>query len=317
MGCYLSRAEPESNRKKLSSGNKEAGKDDDEILSKRRRTKQIVQHIMPAGLRKVAAAVQKAKDPSAFPWTDLPGEIKNRIYDLTLSSPTPICIESRDIYLPKPYSNHNKRSNFQDFADEEGTGRYGIFSKQARLVPNLILINRQTYREGARILYHNNLNFLDAVAFNVFMIRHEARESLKWLERITLESLFNTQIGCYLLGIYADNLQSLTLNNLPDHCDTVSAAIQLINNTAVQLWVVGFTGSLVLGYVDPIMLSRSVPRVDLIRLSESSVDRVLTVENGLEPTETEVKNAHQQVEENFQMALKNAIRDEYEDLLRR
>ncbi|KAL1640003.1 hypothetical protein SLS58_007429 [Diplodia intermedia] len=170
-------------------------------------------------------AQQARKSPLG--WIDLPGEIKNRIYELTLVSKAPVYIRSHYVRpaglqfrLFRDYDSHDY--------DSHEVEKYGR-SHLHRISPNLLLANKQTYREGCPILYRrNNLAFHHQDAFNMFMMRLDGIRPcgftlpLLFVEHITLSPeaevdyehlmLFRKLNGWRIFSKSCQNLKTITLD---------------------------------------------------------------------------------------------------------
>ncbi|EKG22499.1 hypothetical protein MPH_00234 [Macrophomina phaseolina MS6] len=120
------------------------------------------------------------------PWSRLPAELKNAIYELALSSATPICISaSADSPARNKttirYRLSRNRDNDPHIQPSAGDARPNA------VATSLLRASKQTYREAAPMLYHqNDLHFLDPSAFAVFMRRLQGKRLLKCVQRITV-----------------------------------------------------------------------------------------------------------------------------------
>ncbi|KKY13228.1 hypothetical protein UCDDS831_g09203 [Diplodia seriata] len=164
---------------------------------------------------------------SPLGWMDLPGEIKNRIYELTLVSKAPVYICSQyfrpaklQLRLFRDYNSHDR--------DSHEVETYGP-SHLHRISPNLLLANKQTYREGCPILYgRNNLAFHHQDTFNMFMMRLDGIRPcgftlpLLFVQHITLSPeaevdyehlmLFRKLNGWSIFSKSCQNLKTITLD---------------------------------------------------------------------------------------------------------
>ncbi|KKY23681.1 hypothetical protein UCDDS831_g02902 [Diplodia seriata] len=104
-----------------------------------------------------------------FRWNELPSEVKNMVYDEVLKSNSPVNIISYqdgpnlllDIRLGR--DNNSLERSPDNFYDPD------------QLCPNILLASKQTYWEGAAILYRNNITFTDPWTFDRFMFRMTER----------------------------------------------------------------------------------------------------------------------------------------------
>lgn len=165
-------------------------------------------------------------DRTIFRWDDLPGEIKNLIYEHALChKPDPVLIglTSRGLY-------------------HKTTTCHG---KSRTLVPNILLVNKQIYAEGIPILYGDNvLQFKYTYIFSVFC-RHLRAPTLELVESIIISN-YNS-ISCFYvheiksafrkLATDATNLRSLVLTDHPDsYIGTTKDSVQQFYDVAKD-WV--------------------------------------------------------------------------------
>ncbi|GME39371.1 Hydrolase [Neofusicoccum parvum] len=104
-----------------------------------------------------------------FRWADLPGEIRNIIYELCLTRAHPLLIASTF-------------STYRHIVRLKGADPQ--FLKQ-----NLLLINKSTYAEGGPLLYQNEFLFENPLSLVVFMTNLSAIPKA-WIEKIELGSDF-------------------------------------------------------------------------------------------------------------------------------
>ncbi|KAL0257559.1 hypothetical protein SLS55_008373 [Diplodia seriata] len=112
--------------------------------------------------------ILQAGAPS-FRWNELPGELKNRVYAELLQSESAVTIVS---YQEGPNLLHDIRLGRNDNSLERSPDNYYDPDK---LCPNILLASKQTYWEGAAILYKNRLSFSDPWTFDRFMMRMTER----------------------------------------------------------------------------------------------------------------------------------------------
>ncbi|KAL1627724.1 hypothetical protein SLS56_006173 [Neofusicoccum ribis] len=147
-----------------------------------------------------------------FRWNDLPGELKNRIYEACLTTSGTVSIDS--YYKIRNHS----RVRGDNKVDEHRLCRE-VHHTDARprneLVPNLLHVNKQTYREGAPLLYDNHLKFLSTHAFGHFMLKNEANGALESIKHITVCKWTDTrEAPWHVLATKVTNLQTLTLGEV-------------------------------------------------------------------------------------------------------
>ncbi|KAH7139183.1 hypothetical protein B0J11DRAFT_36896 [Dendryphion nanum] len=135
-------------------------------------TKDIVAY-SPA--KKRVRPVRPLPKHKIFPFLELPAEIRNMIYDLCLHEPAGIYLSSTtekfrrtverasedDIQRVKRQSRY-RNNDGQDDDDEDLVTQ--------PLVPALLAVNQQMYREGRDILYSNSIRVLDPLALHSFMV---------------------------------------------------------------------------------------------------------------------------------------------------
>lgn len=117
-----------------------------------------------------------------FAFMELPAEIRNIIYDLCLHEPKGIYLASTtekfrrtvqrapkaDIELVLKVSTYR---NGGDSAGSDGVDENDLDALAPRtLVPSLLAVNRQIYKEGRDILYSNAMRLLDPLALHSFMV---------------------------------------------------------------------------------------------------------------------------------------------------
>lgn len=123
-----------------------------------------------------AAAATKRK---IFRWVDLPAEMRNIIYQKTLTHDGPIALCHGLV--------HNRHRVRQERI------RIGYFTKedyeQVELVPNLLLLNKATYAEAGPMLYgQNKLSFNNCQSLYHFLYRL-GPTTKSWITEISLEAL--------------------------------------------------------------------------------------------------------------------------------
>lgn len=112
---------------------------------------------------------------------ELPAEIRNIIYDLCLHEPKGVYLAATtekfrrtvhraaktDIELILKVSTYRNGGDSQNADGEENE----LDALEPRtLVPNLLAVNRQIYKEGREILYGNSMRLLDPLALHSFMV---------------------------------------------------------------------------------------------------------------------------------------------------
>ncbi|KAL1631307.1 hypothetical protein SLS54_000066 [Diplodia seriata] len=103
--------------------------------------------------------VARQRQQRVFPFAKLPAEIRNMIYDYALKVDY---ILSPWAYEPECTSLYNPNDNFCIcYPPARVCGCFECFGNvpQPSPVPNLLLADKQTHREGAAMLYENVVNF--------------------------------------------------------------------------------------------------------------------------------------------------------------
>ncbi|KAF9633324.1 putative short-chain dehydrogenase reductase sdr protein [Lasiodiplodia theobromae] len=122
-----------------------------------------------------------------FPWKELPGELRNRIYRYVLTVPEPI-----HLFKFWPSSGVMKRDR--------------TFCPFTSLGANLLLANQQTYREGAPILYgENDFRFQGPQDLENFLVNIRSRP-LQWLKRVQLRVSNGSLLGLDFVPVGMYNL---------------------------------------------------------------------------------------------------------------
>lgn len=135
----------------------------------------------PAKKRGKRRNVRPSPKEKTFPFMELPAEIRNIIYDLCLHEPKGVYLAATtekfrrtvhraaktDIELILKVSTYRNGGDSQNADGEENE----LDALEPRtLVPNLLAVNRQIYKEGREILYGNSMRLLDPLALHSFMV---------------------------------------------------------------------------------------------------------------------------------------------------
>lgn len=104
-----------------------------------------------------------------FPWVKLPAELRNSIYDLALVSYKSVefirsCSSNRVEYL--------RRTDYE-------------------FIPNLLLIDKATYKEAAPLLYRNTFHFYTSSPVYLFISRLSPT-TRSWMEAIVLDPFYDS-----------------------------------------------------------------------------------------------------------------------------
>ncbi|KAL1627723.1 hypothetical protein SLS56_006172 [Neofusicoccum ribis] len=160
------------------------------------------------------------KSSNAFRWNDLSGEIKNRIYDYALTEAKPIRLHVDLDGTVNPI-----------FRDDDPIRR--------AIVPNLLLINKQTYSEGAPLLYHNHLSFCDPETLYYFFKRlsPQTKQLVETISVRLWHQLFLPSDGVFTQLIGASNLQMVRIKEMMPLDGPLLTAKALCNEPGMRGWV--------------------------------------------------------------------------------
>ncbi|KKY26425.1 hypothetical protein UCDDS831_g01500 [Diplodia seriata] len=128
------------------------------------------------------------RNRNIFRWADLPAELRNKIYELTLTATAPIAIEAVKIpgsdslrlqhqrpEEPPFRPGHLLRRGTKFLGDVPAYNRHLTYHSAPTytlgLAPALLLLNKTTYAEAGPILHANHLHFAQPVAFAVYIDR--------------------------------------------------------------------------------------------------------------------------------------------------
>ncbi|KAL1637343.1 hypothetical protein SLS58_009352 [Diplodia intermedia] len=143
------------------------------------------------------------RNRNIFRFADLPAELRNKIYELTLTTTAPIAIEAVKISgsdslrlqhqrPPEPPSRpgHLLRRGTKFLGDVPACNRHLTFPSAPTyntlgLAPALLLLNKTTYAEAGPVLHGNHLHFAQPVAFTVYICRLSPT-ARGWVKEITL-----------------------------------------------------------------------------------------------------------------------------------
>ncbi|KAL1616601.1 hypothetical protein SLS54_008336 [Diplodia seriata] len=142
------------------------------------------------------------RNRNIFRWADLPAELRNKIYELTLTATAPIAIEAVKIpgsdslrlqhqrpEEPPFRPGHLLRRGTKFLGDVPAYNRHLTYHSAPTytlsLAPALLLLNKTTYLEAGPILHANHLHFAQPVAFAVYIDRLSPR-ARAWLKEVTL-----------------------------------------------------------------------------------------------------------------------------------
>ncbi|EOD49551.1 hypothetical protein UCRNP2_3687 [Neofusicoccum parvum UCRNP2] len=144
---------------------------------------------------------KSARMRKIFPWTELPGELRNTVYEIALTATEPIHLQNRII--------NGKRVICPDKS----------FHGCLTLITKVLLLNKATFSEAAPILYENDFVFADSMAFYHFMAKISPASKLL-IENVTLISRlkYHHSATGYMLPTFHPlielrNLKRFTLSN--------------------------------------------------------------------------------------------------------
>ncbi|GME52709.1 Short-chain dehydrogenase reductase sdr protein [Neofusicoccum parvum] len=148
-----------------------------------------------------------------FNWAELPGELKNRVYDYVLTTRKTIRIRKSESASDVPTLRRHIDANDK---------------KSRQLTSNLLLVNKKTYNEGAPLLYQNRLSFKDSFALYLFLHRLNSKQK-QWIHHITLE--FMTGKGfiqpTFDLLIGTSNIKTMTIRDFSEKSPGFNIATRL------------------------------------------------------------------------------------------
>ena len=141
-----------------------------------------------------------------FPFDRLPAELKNHIYQLTLTTPEPIFLVSktkayrhtihREIMTPGNASGSHRRSRYRRYWNPSIPSSLSTAQPTTELtplVPNLLLLNKQIYAEAQPILYGANAFAVeDTAALHSFLANIRPR-NVATLTDITINGWGDTR----------------------------------------------------------------------------------------------------------------------------
>ncbi|GME66361.1 hypothetical protein GTA08_BOTSDO13213 [Neofusicoccum parvum] len=229
-----------------------------------------------------------------FRWNDLPGELKNLIYEACLTTSGTVSIDS---YYK---ISNNSRVRGDNKVDEHRLCRevhHTDVRPRNKLVPNLLRVNKQTYREGAPLLYDNHLKFLSPHAFGHFMLKNEANRALGSIKHITVCKWTDTrEVPWHVLATKVTNLQTLTLGEV-DYFPLLPLSALIFATEYGRMW---FNG------VGTNRAERCAAIDKMIRLSFENTARFYGGSTREMDTE-ELMEIHQLIEDRFRAELKKSM----------
>lgn len=123
-----------------------------------------------------------------FRFMDLPAELRNRIYDLSLTTSATIEL------VPTQDANGRNIVRRESFFYKPPCRQ--TYYPTLGLIPSLLLVNKAIYAEGVFILYANKLSFNNLKGLFIFIISLSAMAK-SWVQDLTLKVV---QYGNWLFG---------------------------------------------------------------------------------------------------------------------
>ncbi|KAL1631682.1 hypothetical protein SLS56_004356 [Neofusicoccum ribis] len=150
---------------------------------------------------------------NTFNWAELPGELKNRVYDYVLTTRKTIRIRKSESASDVPTLRRHIDANDK---------------KSCQLTSNLLLVNKKTYNEGAPLLYQNRLSFKDSFALHLFLHRLNSKQK-QWVHHITLEFMTGKSFiqPTFDLLIGTSNIKTMTIGDFSERSPGLNIATRL------------------------------------------------------------------------------------------
>ncbi|KAF2468859.1 uncharacterized protein BDR25DRAFT_289805 [Lindgomyces ingoldianus] len=196
---------------------------DFEDLMEEDNSQEVVGEYSQPKKRKASRPVRPLPKRKIFPFLELPAEIRIMIYEYCLTDPQNIhllsvtenyrrTVERADVTYMKRRLNHWTNSNMSNNEELDEV------VEPRKLVPSILAVNKQIYKEGREMLYGNAFVFSDPLALHSFManIGPRAAALLKditigsWQYSRGMHKAYNH--ACFAVLAFATNIQKLKLD---------------------------------------------------------------------------------------------------------
>lgn len=224
--------------------------------------------------RKSTRAPRPLPKRKIFPFLQLPAEIRNVIYGYALSDPHCVYLVSTtqkyrrtvvrvNASSMQQYSYWNRYNRTVQY-DSEEESQMGLRT----LVPSLLAVNQQMYKEGRDILYANDFVAQDPLALHSFIVNIGPRAAgliktialQSWGGRRGMHKAYNH--SCFAVLVSATNIQEFKINgNLYSRGGAKWVARQVYRDAFPWLEAVGAAKG------------RADAAVDMITIAQENFDR--------------------------------------------